>query len=110
MEKGSMELLERIAEKMLRDVYHPISLCVWLNEQEMILDAVQFDAQFCIPRFAFHADATACWLISNHHNGDMRPFAEDISNRNAASWSIKNRNCSLFLFSEDTGFVDRTKW
>ena len=99
-------LLKKLTERLMHDVYHPFTLCVWLGDDERILNVYQFDTLFCEPVWSSTDGAAECCLISNHHDGHMRPFEEDMRNWRSLSALVRDAKCRLFIYSEDEGLYE----
>ena len=102
-------LLKDLTKMLLHDVYHPFTVCVWLESDERILGVYQFDTHFCEPVWTIPDGVRECCLISNHHDGNMRPFNEDMRNWRRVKAKMPEGTCRLFLYSEDEGLYEITK-
>ena len=94
---------EKLAKRMMHDVYHPFTACIWLDESGEIIDLYLFDTLYCRPGFSSSRRACECILISNHFDGDMRPFEEDIRNWRALGRAQPEAVCHLLIYSEYEG-------
>jgi len=95
--------VEMLVKRLMRDVYHPFTACIWLDEKDEFIDLYLFDTLYCKPEFSETVKASECVLISNHFDGDMRPFAEDIRNWRALSRAQPEAVCHLMVYSEYEG-------
>ena len=99
-------LLKRLTERMMRNVYHSFTACVWLDHDGEVLDVFQFDTEFCEPAWNTPDGASECWLISNHYGGNMRPFPMDMRNWQRLKAKAPDVKCRLLIYSEDGGICE----
>ena len=88
---------ERLAAALMQDVYQPFSSCVWLDGDGNILGLRQFDTEYYRPAFEKPKGTACTWLMSNHPEGYMKPYARDLQNIR------RLRADRLFIVSEDEG-------
>ena len=97
-----MKAAKTLADCLLRDVYHPVSACVCLDEKDTLISVHLFDTMFCsVPEYALKP-CERIVLISHHPDGDMRLLDEDRANVDRIR-KLSGKNPELYVYSEYTG-------
>lgn len=100
MKNEQEDMLKALVKRMMHDVYHMLSACVWLDEAGKIRDLYLFDTLYSKPEWPEVTGASECFLISNHFDGGMHPFDEDIRNLNMLRKAHPQASCHLMIYSE----------
>ena len=95
-----------LAREMLMDVYYPLTLCVFADEEGNLLGLRQFDTLFCSAPRMRREHCGEIWLLSNHHDGDMRFWPEDLAHLDGVQKQYPQAICRLFIVSEDVGVLE----
>lgn len=98
---------EQMASCLLNDVYHPVSLCIALDEAGNVRDAHLFDTSFFIGEIIKAEYANEIWLLTNHCDGNLELSDDDWRNVKQLM-SIRGRaHVRVFVVGEEIGCQER---
>jgi len=90
----------RIARALLEGTYCEVSAIVSLNEREEVLSVSLLNTEYPKERLCFAEGAKEIRFISNHPEGNQKPYEQDIVNYRALVRRAGGRTVRLFLSSE----------
>lgn len=108
MKNEQEDMLKTLVKKLMHDVYHMFSACVWLDTAGKIKDLFLFDTLYSVPEWPEVTGASECFLISNHFDGGMYPLDEDIRNLNTLRKAHPQTTCHLIIYSEYEDILEAT--
>ena len=94
-----------MAHKLMHDVYHPLTACLFFDEDGRIFDLYLYDTFYCQPAFTVKVRAHQCMLISHHFDGSIHPYQEDLQSIEALKKVYPDTICSLMIYSEYNGLL-----